>query len=96
MDLTTASRDDFTPLLEQRFIAQDNDNIELTLVRVDPLPKHQQSARAPFALVFRASANKLLEQGIYQLHNSTAGTLSIFLVPIEQIEDTCLYEAVFN
>lgn len=96
MDLTTASITDFNPLLEQTFTAQDAADLTLTLVRVDALTQQPDSPRQPFALVFRADGGQLLEQRIYQLHHSSTGTLTIFLVPIEQTAEASFYEAVFN
>lgn len=96
MDLNTATAANFEKLVGQKFLLPDTEGGELLLDRVDTLAKHEQSTRAPFALVFRGVHAEPLQQGMIELSNSELGPLQIFLVPIGQSEGAFLYEAVFN
>lgn len=49
-----------------------------------------------FAVVFRATKNLFLGQGMRQLEHDQMGTFDLFLVPIRQDDQDTFYEAVFN
>ena len=96
MDLNTATAADFEKLVGHSFSVSEADDCELLLERVDALPKHDESSRQPFALVFKGELLQPLPQGTFELQHAEVGALQIFLVPIGQTEGAFLYEAVFN
>ena len=98
MDLAKASINDFQPLIDDKFgIEVDIENATtLTLTEVESRAGMGASGRDPFALVFRAEGETVLEQRIYRLEHESLGAIEIFLVPISQGDDHVLYEAVFS
>ena len=96
MELNSSTAADFEKLVGQKFLLAEVENCELSLDRVEILTKHDQSPRAPFALVFRGEHAESLSQGMFELSNEETGALQIFLVPIGQSDGAFLYEAVFN
>ena len=52
--------------------------------------------RAPFSIVFRASGEESLPQGIYAVEHETIGACEIFLVPLAPEAGAPRYEAVFT
>jgi len=96
MDLKTATAADFEKLVGQSFSLPEVDDCELQLDRVDSLEKQDESARGPFALVFKGEHAEPLAQGTFELRHADVGELQIFIVPIGPTEGGFLYEAVFN
>lgn len=66
----------------------------LTLHEVSDLV--EQHGTRSFSLVFHASADVVLEQGIHSLRHADLGDLDIFLVPIGESDTAREYEAVFS
>lgn len=52
----------------------------------------------PFALNFKGTSGVLCPQGLYQFENASLGRIEIFIVPIEQDDETgeFVYQAIFN
>ena len=98
-DLTLQS---FEPLVGARFECRrpEDDLVngcelrEAVALRGDPAGGNP---RAPFSLLFLAAVEELLPQQIYSLtHPDFPEALSMFLVPIGQVDGGLLLEAVFN
>lgn len=73
--------------------------VTLRLVSADPMkrdPRAQGAADRPFNVVFRGPAQSQLTQGMHDLEHPEFILRGIFLVPVGQDGDGCLYEAVFS
>lgn len=91
--------DEFMPMIGQTMLADCTPHpAELLLVKVDPFP-HQFSARIPFTLVFRSSADIQLVSGMYALRCGEFGPEMVFIEPTLPPRDSApgnYYQAVFN
>lgn len=91
--------DDFAPHLGTIFTVTDGERaIALTLSEVQPLHSRapEESARAPFSLLFKAQDPHVLMQRIWRLDHPAMGALDIFLVPVAGNSAGVTYEALFN
>jgi hypothetical protein len=99
--------DTFSPLVGQIFHAQHHeggDTVELRLVEAEAIELNKRDGRLrsksgslrrdPFTLVFLY--DRLLQQGIYTMHNEVLGEISISIVPIGPFDEGWGHEAVFN
>jgi uncharacterized protein DUF6916 len=87
---------DFQSLVGQRFtVVQNEGDLGLELVQVRALPPHSRREE-PFALVFRGPRQPVLQQRIHTLAHAQAGSLVMFLVPVQGGVDGVDYEAIFN
>jgi len=91
--------DEFVPLIGKILLADCTPRpAELLLVEVDPYP-HQASARIPFTLIFRSSAEIQLISGMYSLRCGEFGPDIVYLEPLMTPRDAMpgnYYQAVFN
>jgi hypothetical protein len=88
----------FAPLIGQRFTL---DGIHaagsLALIEAAALPAQPGAPRAdPFALVFRATGEHRLTQGLARLTHASLGAVELFLVPIGQDAQGQHFQALFN
>lgn len=92
-DLESLTKDDFVPLVHQRFRVDPGGQtpFEVELVEVSEIAR-EPGGRAPFSLVFAGGPSAPLSQRIYRLEHDHLGALEIFLVPIAAGR----YEAVFT
>jgi len=67
--------------------------MELTLTEIKK--RLDDDTQRAFYLLFRGP-KPLLPQGIYRLAHPQLGEVDLFLVPIRQVRDGFVYEAVFN
>ena len=93
----------FAPCVHQTFVlAAGGQALEFELTEAKPLPRRDDQARAPFALLFRGPAAPVLPQRLYALESAALGRLQLFLVPVGRdgpntdATRPVLYEAVFN
>lgn len=91
--------EDFTPLEGTTFRLRKPDGGEqvLTLESITPIsmPPTEKRPRG-FSLIFRPPAGeRVLEQRMYEMEHAAAGTLAIFLVPIQPDQKGARYEAIF-
>ncbi|HYI11938.1 MAG TPA: hypothetical protein VEK57_22980 [Thermoanaerobaculia bacterium] len=94
----------FEPLIGQKFklTLPDAQVLELELVDVEELPtgRRRRNApeprRKPFSIFF--TGQPLLPQAIYPLQHDALGAepLTIFIVPVGEVEGGYEYEAVFT
>lgn len=68
--------------------------IEVELIAV--IDRKSTPAQEQFSLMFLASPDGPLEQGIYTLEHDRLETGEIFLVPVSKDEKGVCYQAVFN
>ncbi len=89
--------ENFAPRVGDPFRIADADReFDLRLESVDSLGAAPPGlSRAPFSLVFSASATPVLSQGQYALDHAELGRLELFLVPISSADPLSRYEAVF-
>ncbi len=83
-----------------RVSLEDGGSVNLDLVEATRLGSQSDSGataeRDPFSIVFRAPADAVLPQQIYEFDHGSIGSFAIFLVPIGADETGTLFEAVFN
>jgi hypothetical protein len=73
--------------------------VELRVVRVAEVMESQaaQLKRRAFSVFMLGPASYLIKQGtVLMTHDSFAEPLELFIVPVEQLPDGYLYEAVFT
>ena len=90
---------DFSRCLNQTFDVSVGDSaIPMALVELRKLKTFHYDGivREPFSLIFRSERQTILPQKIYQMKNSSIGSLGIFIVPVGRDRTGVLYEAVFN
>lgn len=91
--------DEFVPMIGQVLLADCTPRpAALVLVKVDPYP-HRASARIPFTLIFRSSADIQLIAGMYPLRCGEFGPEIVYLEPVMTPRDAVsgnYYQAVFN
>ena len=68
--------------------------IEVELIEV--IDRKSTPAQEQFSLMFRASPDGPLEQGIYILQHDRLESGEIFLVPVSKDDKGVCYQAVFN
>ena len=73
----------------------DVDLIEATALGSGETGSEGSGQRAPFSLVFRGPADRLLPQRIYRLEHEAIGGFDLFLVPIGRDGAGVRFEAVF-
>ena len=90
--------DVFSPHVGEAFTLASSQDSQKTLLLLEarPLPEGTGPREAPFSLLFRASPDCGLWQGMATLRHTATGPLDLFLVPIGQDEAGLLFEAVFN
>ena len=91
--------DDFIPLLEKHFLLRDGGfSVPFRLNEVTPYHGHAAAGagRAPFYLTFLGPAKPLLSHGIYHFSTEDGRDLSMFLVPVGQVDGGTIYQAVYN
>jgi len=54
------------------------------------------SKRQPFSLIFKATADGTLPQGIYPLNFGNDTVLDIFIVPLKPNDSHSIYQAIFS
>jgi len=69
---------------------------ELSEVYAHVMQDDPRATRPPFSLIFKAPSSISPEQGIYQLSHDEMGAFAVFLVPVEQIKGSLLFEAAFT
>ena len=109
IDLSIVEKEYFEPFVNQQFdlSISDTQTISVTLVQVKGTGirlskvtgwdrQEEELGKEQFALVFRGDLESPLSQGMYRLHNDSAGTIDhLFLVPIAQDQAGLYYEASF-
>jgi hypothetical protein len=94
-----ATLETFTPHVGQVFVVRSPDGAAttVTLVEATPTPTDgdPRRTRVPFSLVFHASADHGLGQGMYQIERDGFGALDIFLVPILPDRRGARIQAIF-
>ena len=88
--------EDFEPHLNEGFaLSHPGGDLEMTLVEVS---RRGQSTRegGAFALLWEASRDPVLPQGIYRLSRAGIGSFEVFIVPVGQFETCTQYEAVYS
>lgn len=93
---------DFLPHLRQHFRIQAGSSEPLAAELIDATELESSAAededtsrRLPFSIVFRCSADTVLEQRIYKLAHEAMGEMEVFLVPIGPDDVGMRYEALF-
>jgi hypothetical protein len=102
--LETLTLESFEPLIGQQFklTLADAQQLEFKLVDVEELPtgRRRRNApeprRKPFSIFFTGPS--LLPQSIYPMQHDAFGAepLTIFIVPVGEVEGGYEYEAVFT
>lgn len=91
--------DDFMPLLGTRFFLPVGDLV-VWMRLIEVTPDHRRSpsgaGRDPFHLAFQGPAQPLLPQGTYHFSTEDGVTLSMFLVPVDQVDGGIVYQVVYN
>lgn len=100
-DLSTITREDFEPCLNQDFHVKSEaaDDLLLELIQIKSIgnAEPKKGFREPFSLLFRGPREIVLEQQMWLLDNATLGELALFLVAIGPDDDgAMLYDAAFN
>jgi hypothetical protein len=73
--------------------------VELRVVRVDKVMESQAARlkRPAFSVFMQGPASYLIKQGTFTMtHDAFAEPLQLFIVPVEQLAESYLYEAVFT
>ena len=88
----------FEPLIGRGFSAvAEGVTFELQLVEAKALKAHSGAPRQePFSLLFRASKDCVLGQGVLRLSHEQLGSIDVFLVPVQADESSIYYESIFN
>ena len=93
------NKQDFEAQLNTVFeIPLEEGSLALKLVEVDSVVADtiETGQAEPFSAVFESDRMELLEQGTYTLSHSTAGEITLFIVPIGPANSGMRYEAVFT
>ena len=93
VDLT---HEEFSRHLNTKFGIRLSDEqvIEAELAELSELLLSARQER--FAIVFRASNEVLIDQGLHRFEHNEMGTFNLFIVPIGRDERGTYYESVFN
>lgn len=79
-----------------RIKLSDGSHLQITLKEVIPKERPPEGWEC-FTLAFISPGDRgLLNQGLYQVDFGNAGTVDLFLVPIEADAEEVEYEAIFN
>lgn len=94
--LEELTRESFAENLNTRFrmIPAGAAAVDVELVEVNAgrsTPRQEQ-----FSLLFQASPDVVLQQGVFRLEHDKMGAFDVFLVPVRKDERGFYYEAVFN
>ena len=73
----------------------DGGAVDLQLKYVSDLKSHSPKYDS-FSIEFQGPHDFLLPQRIYPLTHDKMGAFSLFLVPVEEVADGYIYQAVFN
>lgn len=96
MDLADLRHDHFATRVGESFTVVLDDGARITLELIDARqPEDDRPDHAHFA-EWKGPLEHPLEQGIYELEHDDLGTLPLFLVPVNQVADGFVYEAVFT
>jgi hypothetical protein len=97
-DLKDIQMADFSKVLNQTFkcLAPVAGELELKEVVALNAQDDIRVKKDPFILVFHASKDFPIQQGIYQLSHQEVGTLAIFLVPVGETDEHVIFEATFT
>lgn len=97
-DLKDIQMADFSEMLNQPFkcLAPVAGELELKEVVALNIQDDIRVKKAPFILVFHASKEFPVQQGMYQLSHQEVGTLAIFLVPVGETDEHVIFEATFT
>lgn len=93
VDLT---HEEFSRHLKTKFGIRLSDEqvIEAELAELSELLLSARQER--FAIVFRASNEVLIDQGLHRFEHNEMGAFNLFIVPIGRDEGGTYYESVFN
>ncbi|MDQ4124128.1 MAG: hypothetical protein M3134_00815 [Actinomycetota bacterium] len=91
----------FEPLVGETFVAdvEGLGPVDLTLAEAAPSPWQpgpETGLPHAFHLVFRSSADYLLDQRMYRMKHGELGDLEIFMTPIARTAEGTDYQAVFS
>src|SRR2546421_416258 len=88
--------EEFSKHLNTKFRIRLNDNQTIDAELTEVSERLISTRQERFAIVFRASNEVLLEQGMHLFEHDRMGNFSLFVVPIGRDEAGTYYEAVFN
>lgn len=96
--LSELSIDNFKSMLNKTFTCSSpiDCTFELSEVNTRILQNDHRVTRSPFSVIFKTPASISPVQGIFQLSHQDIGCFSLFLVPVEKVEDSILFEASFT
>ena len=88
--------EEFSKHLNSKFQIRidESQTVESELIEVTELLLSPRQER--FSLIFRASNDFVLDQGLRPLEHDAMGQFELFLVPVGRDQDGTYYEAVFN
>ena len=94
--LTTFDRDSFAAALGSTFTltADGGQTVDIELAEVSEW--RETPDNRSFSILFSVPEPYRVEQGLYDLENSTLGTVQLFLVPVAMPNGRAQLEAVFN
>jgi hypothetical protein len=86
----------FSRYLNTKFWLCDGDaaRMEVELVKVSEFVA--SAGQEGFSVEFLGPLDTRAKQGTYKFEHADMGTFDLFIVPIGQIQDGIIYEAVFN
>lgn len=89
--------DDFAPHVGDTFVADfgDDGTLDLTLAEAEVQSTGNDHDEA-FSLVFRGPLDNVFEQATVPILHESVGALDIFLVPVADVDDGRLYQAIFT
>lgn len=94
--LDAISKAMFVETVNTRYQLQLSPTQQIELELIDVREGRSSPRQEQFALLFRGPLESFLGQGQWTLHQSTLGTLDLFLVPVGRDALGFEYEAVFN
>ena len=96
MDVGDLQHEHFADRIGEPFDTTLDDGTRVTLELIAARePPEERPDHAHFA-EWKGPLDRPLEQRIYELEHAELGTLPIFLVPVNQVDDGFVYEAVFT
>jgi hypothetical protein len=96
MTAGTLSKSMFAENLHTRFHVHTGPEATVELELIELSEGRANPGHEVFSLTFRGPLDAFLGQGMVSMAHDAIGEFDLFIVPIAQISDGFLYEAVFN